>query len=189
MKDLQKLSKHPNQKNSTNQNDKFGECPRSPVRRLCTSSAGDTGLISIRELRYHMPWVPKSNGIKDKFEGIFNSSMPSSQAQQSEVEAAYSQFYFGKGRKSMALNCNILVCPKADQQSGFCITYLSAANNGGDSLKVRMEASKPPGRLQTLGEQQGDGSPAMSGDKKTRAEEFDRMFNALRKIRCRGVRL
>ena len=56
----------------------------------------------------------------------------------------YSQLYYGKGRKSMALNCNILACPKAGQQSGFCIACLSADDNGGDSLKVRMEASKTP---------------------------------------------
>lgn len=89
----------------------------------------------------------------------------------------------------MALNCSIPACPKAGQQSGSCIACLSANDNGGDGLKVRMEASKTPGRLQTSGEQQGDCSPATSGDKKTRAEERNRMFNALRKIRCGGVRL
>ena len=47
-------------------------------------------------------------------------------------------------------------------------------------------SSKTPGRCQTLGKQQGDCSPAMSGDKKARAEECDRMFNALRKIRSVG---
>ena len=32
--------------------------------------------------------ILQQNGKKDKLEGIFNGSMPSSQAQQSEVEAA-----------------------------------------------------------------------------------------------------